>query len=308
MTDDLFNIAPCGFLAFFENGTIFLTNKTSDDILGYDAKELEGKSVETIFPVATKIFYQTHFFPLLKLHGAAEEIFITLRSKSDEHLPVLLNARRSILDGNAIISCAFILVPNRKKFEDELVLAKKVAEAALNENSALLSAKESLREQAEILDSRIQLIKKQNQELRQLNHVITHSLKEPLRKILMFSGRLKDDFTTADLEKLIGSSEQLKNVISGLQEYLWLDEKKDPFTKVNLQKVLETVIKTISQEFNVELSVRSDELPIIEGDREQLTILFLEIFKNAVKFRKSTPVKIIVSATVLKHNIFSRDG
>src|SRR5688500_17250777 len=94
MMEDIFDNAPAGYFSFFDDGTIYLVNQTSCSLLGYNKEELAGKNIETISTIATRIFYQTHFFPLIKMHGHAKEIFVSLQTKGSDHLPVLLNARR----------------------------------------------------------------------------------------------------------------------------------------------------------------------------------------------------------------------
>ena len=79
--DPLLDAAPCGFVSFADDGTIRATNATLLEMLGFTRDELVGRHVETILNVGTRIFYQTHFFPLLRLHGRAEEIFLLLRPK-----------------------------------------------------------------------------------------------------------------------------------------------------------------------------------------------------------------------------------
>ncbi|MBD0325153.1 MAG: PAS domain-containing protein, partial [Pyrinomonadaceae bacterium] len=96
--DDLLNTAPCGFLSFSDDGVILIVNSTLLESLGYALRELQGKNFESFLPVASRIFYQTHFFPLLKLHGKAEEIYLSLRANSGAEVPVLVNAVRRVRD------------------------------------------------------------------------------------------------------------------------------------------------------------------------------------------------------------------
>jgi sigma-B regulation protein RsbU (phosphoserine phosphatase) len=72
--DELLNTAPCGFLSFADDGTITTVNATLLGMLGYERDELTGRGIETILTIGSRIFYQTHFFPLVRLHGSAEEI------------------------------------------------------------------------------------------------------------------------------------------------------------------------------------------------------------------------------------------
>ena len=129
--DDLLNTAPCGFLAFTDDGIIRALNATLLKLLGADALEgLQGQRVESILPVASRIFYQTHFFPLLKLHGEVSEIYFSLRSGNGEDIPVLVNAVRRERDGVSINDCIIIPMRQRRRYEDEILEAKREAEKA----------------------------------------------------------------------------------------------------------------------------------------------------------------------------------
>jgi PAS domain S-box-containing protein len=128
--DELLNTAPCGFLSFTDDGVITLVNATLLDTLGYAADELTGRHVATILTVSGRIFYQTHFFPILRLHGRAEEIFLLLRQRDGGELGVLVNAVRRERAGACVTDCALMVVRERRKFEDELLRAKRVAEQA----------------------------------------------------------------------------------------------------------------------------------------------------------------------------------
>lgn len=128
--DHILDTAPCGFLSFSDDGTIMLANATFAAMVGHERDSLPGLSVEKILTVGARIFYQTHFFPLLKLHGIAEEIYLTLLSKAGSAVPVLLNAARRERDGRTVYDCAIFPVRQRGQYEDELLKAKKTAEDA----------------------------------------------------------------------------------------------------------------------------------------------------------------------------------
>ena len=308
MMDDFLENAPCGYFSFFDDGRFYVLNQTLCDLLGYSKDELKDKDVESIFTLATRIFFQTHFFPLVKLHGHAEEIFLTLLSKNKQQLPVLLNAKRAG-DTTRYTSCAFIVVPNRKKFEDELVNARKVAETAAKENHGLIKAKAELQAQAEQLDVQIQLINQKNRELEQLNAAVTHNLSEPIRKILVYSEKMQmqglPEAFQPNIERLSKASEQMKRIVSGLQEYMSLKSSPNHFTTVDLNASFLKMANQIraennSEEFVLSLSV----LPFLQADSHQIEILIYHILSNSVKFKKEIPVKVTVRGTIIKQNIF----
>src|SRR5690606_35498147 len=126
--------------------------------LGYAREDLLGQHVETILTVGSRIFYQTHWFPLLRLHGHAEEIFILLRSRTAVDLGVLVNAVRRERQGGVAYDCILMHVRERRKYEDELLRARRTAEAALAEVEAkkqdLQEAHDRLAAQAGELEQR----------------------------------------------------------------------------------------------------------------------------------------------------------
>lgn len=167
--DNLLNTAPCGFLSFADDGTIELANVSLLDMLGYEREELAGRHVERILTVGSRIFYQTHWFPLLRLHGRAEEIFLMLRSKTGEDIGALVNAARREHATGVAYDCVFIRVRERQKYEDELLRARRAAEQASAElqvqKRQLEQANEQLQAQAIELELQQQQLHEQATEL-----------------------------------------------------------------------------------------------------------------------------------------------
>ncbi len=128
--DELLNNAPCGFLSFADDGRLALVNDTLLALLGYGREELVGRHVESLLPVASRIFYQTHLFPLLRLHDRVEEVYLSLRSKGGAELPVLVNAARGERGGRMVNDCVLMHVRQRNQYEDEILEAKRAAEEA----------------------------------------------------------------------------------------------------------------------------------------------------------------------------------
>lgn len=129
-SSDLLDRAPCGFVSFRDDGTITVANATLGQMLDVDTRELVGRSLEEILTVPARIFYQTHFFPLIRLHGRAEEIYFALRARSGDPVHVLANAVRTVAGDDTRIDCAMLRIHERQKYEQELLNAKKAAENA----------------------------------------------------------------------------------------------------------------------------------------------------------------------------------
>src|SRR6476646_2816363 len=124
---------PCGFLSFTDDGQIQQVNSRLLERLGYRREEVEGRPFESLMNVGSRIFYQTHLFPLIAMQGRADEIFLLLKAASGDDIGFFLNAVRHERNGVAINDCALMRVEERRKFEDALVRARKIAEAAQQE-------------------------------------------------------------------------------------------------------------------------------------------------------------------------------
>jgi PAS domain S-box-containing protein len=160
--DPLLDRAPCGFLSFAEDGTVTLANETLLELLGYQRDQLVGRPLERILGVGSRIFYQTHWFPLLRLHGHAEEIFMLLRAASGEDIGVLVNAaERQGAEPARIFDCILIRVNERQKYEDALLRAKREAERA--QADLAVRTAEIERANVQLEDQNIELEAQQNQ-------------------------------------------------------------------------------------------------------------------------------------------------
>jgi sigma-B regulation protein RsbU (phosphoserine phosphatase) len=305
-----FAFAPCVYFVTKDDGILHEINDFACCELQYTRAEIVGYKIEKFLTVASKIFYQTHFFPLLRLNNIANEIYITLQKKDGGHLPVLLNAERKILEGVELNLFVGIIVHNRKKFEDELIAAKKAAEKSAYENRELLLAKQELHARTEELDNQIYLVKKHNEELRQFNKVITHDMQEPLRKISFYTSSLIQMPEKFDrgvyISKIYKVSNQMRDIISGLQQYVWLDEASIQINKVDLTSILNSVKQKLLHEFpGIELEVEISRLLDITVNYEQFQILLYHLLSNAIRFRKDIQhVSVKIEMNMLQKNQF----
>ena len=304
MKETLFEQVPCGIFSFFDDNTILDVNQTLHSFLKLEDENIVGKNVETILTLPSRIFFQTHFFPLLKIQEHVEEIFVTLLSKNGEHFPVLLNAKRIRLNDRMLNCCACIHVPNRKKFEDDIVAARNTAEKALRENSELIKTQHQLQLYTERLEDQMRLVSKQNKELQQFSHTVTHNLKEPLRKIILYANRGLENQTSPDLQKLNRSIKEMRSVVLGLQQYVWLDDARLKIEKLDLSKIIQSAEAKLREESDEAFEIKTENLCDIYGDKDQMILLFVELLSNAVKFRKEKNAEINVTCTIIKQNKF----
>ena len=314
LTNDL-DTLPGGFVAFSDTGEILNLNTTLLKLLDYPDKALlTGKSIESIFSIAGRIFCQTHFFPLLKLQGNANEIFFRLKTKEGKEVSVICNAVRKVTgDGIGVNHCLFIPATRRSEYEQELLAARKEAQESLAENRELLLAKAELEESAYHLDQRIAELKQMNADLVQFGKIISHDLQEPIRKIAVFADRLAseskahlDTSTIEQFKKINRECLVLRQLGANLERFISLNIYSENAVAVDLEKVLEIAFKmAAADETGVELLTAFSSLPVVIGFQRQLEMLFYNIFKNSIQSRRNdAPLYIQIGQVVYQQNLY----
>lgn len=96
---------PCGFLVFNLDGEILEANNKLLEWLGYSPEVLTGGSIDSVLSPSSVLFYQMYFFPMVRLHGKAENIQLSLLAKDGAELPVTIHGTCQNVDGELVIEC-----------------------------------------------------------------------------------------------------------------------------------------------------------------------------------------------------------
>lgn len=134
MNDELeraYTHAACGLLTVSSVGVIERVNETICAWTGRSAGELVGERFQSLLTMGSKLFHQTHWSPLLQMQGSVAEVQLELKNRDGRVVPVLVNAskRRGMDDGR--VEIAVFVAEDRRKYERELLLARKRAEELL---------------------------------------------------------------------------------------------------------------------------------------------------------------------------------
>jgi sigma-B regulation protein RsbU (phosphoserine phosphatase) len=140
--EELYDNAPCGYLSTLPDGTIAKVNATLLTWTGFAREELLGRRFQELLPPGDRIFYETHFAPLLQMQGHVREIAVQLVCNDGRRLPVLVN---SVLryDGEGapqVVRTAVFDATERRSYEEELLAARQQAEASEAKATALARA------------------------------------------------------------------------------------------------------------------------------------------------------------------------
>jgi len=131
-----------------------------------------------------------------------------------------------------------------------------------------------------------------NNDLQQFASVASHDLQEPLRKIQMFTGIIRDRFMNElsemprqYLEKIMVSTARMKALITDILSYSRLSAADSSFEPINLKRIIEETMddfEIVIREKNATVDI--GHLPIIEIIPGQMRQVFQNLLSNALKF------------------------
>ncbi|GIE50830.1 SpoIIE family protein phosphatase [Actinoplanes nipponensis] len=130
---DLYEHAPCGYLTMLPDGTIVKVNETFLAWTGYARAELIGqRRFRDLLSAGDKIYYETHYAPLLSMQNDVHELAFDLIRADGERLPILVNSVLGRDDAGLprVIRTTILNATERRGYEKELLAARRAAEAS----------------------------------------------------------------------------------------------------------------------------------------------------------------------------------
>jgi signal transduction histidine kinase len=179
------------------------------------------------------------------------------------------------------------------------------------EQRAWLEQKQFAEELTKQVKERTLQLQRSNEDLMQFAHVITHDLKEPVRKIKIFSSRIKEETigampekTDLFLGKIKNAADRMSDMIEGVLNYSSLGATEEGFTDVNLNEVfhdIRTDLDVLLQQKTATLVY--EKLPTVKGAPILIYQLFYNLVNNSLKFiRKGVPPIIIIKSAFIQEN------
>ncbi|PQJ35054.1 hypothetical protein BSZ35_11025 [Salinibacter sp. 10B] len=275
--DSLLDTAPCGFVSFTDDGTIQAVNQTLLGFTGRSRTEVEGTHVETLLTSGAQLFYHTHLFPLLKMQGHIDEVYLSLQTRTGDDLNCLLNGKRTQRDGCTVNDLVLVPFEERNQYEDEILQAKQAAEQANRAKDKFLST-------------------------------VSHELKTPISTIKSLSQYLAMGVrgTVTDeqrdyLQRIEDAADYLSTLIEDILGFAQLEAGTVDVTPgpVSMAEVLaraESLVEVRFDEANLTYEPASCPPDLyVQADPDRLQQILLNLLTNAIKF---TPAGGTVSMSV----------
>ncbi|ABG60583.1 PAS domain S-box protein [Cytophaga hutchinsonii] len=164
-----------------------------------------------------------------------------------------------------------------------------------------------------LVAERTKELQRSNEDLQQFAHVASHDLKEPVRKIKTFAGRLEDQLkdkldesAIRFIEKINVATNRMSNMIDGVLAYSTINASKQKPEPVDLNNVL----KNIETDLEIPLQktqgvIQYKNLPVLEGAPVLLYQLFYNLINNSIKFARAgvSPQITIVSENMTEQSM-----
>ncbi|TFY86884.1 PAS domain S-box protein [Pseudomonas nabeulensis] len=220
MPAELFDNAACALAATAEDGTILQANARFGEWLGFSNAELCGRRFQDLLTMGGRIFHQTHLSPMLRMHGRITEVKLDMLHRDGHKVTVLLNGLKRERAGGTVYDLALFGTTDRDKYERELLNARNLAEALLQEKTATELALQQA--QAELSEA-YAIAQRRAMFAEQMVAIVSHDLKNPLTAIRMASDFLNRGERSAKERQLLGhigqSSERAQRMIADLLDF-----------------------------------------------------------------------------------------
>lgn len=139
-------------------------------------------------------------------------------------------------------------------------------------------------------DKLVASLERQNRELNDYAHMISHDLKSPLQSLDALTTWIKEDYSKQlgdggrEIINLIRENvEKMDTLIDGILEYSTIGKAEKRLYKIDLNVLIEDILFTVSNPDDIEIII-PEKLPTILGDQHRLELLFFHLIENAIKF------------------------
>jgi PAS domain S-box-containing protein len=154
--------------------------------------------------------------------------------------------------------------------------------------------KQFAEELEKLVASRTRELKRSNEDLQQFAHVASHDLKEPVRKVMTFSNRIKQEFggeiperAAGYLSKIEHAAIRMYSMIDGVLLYSSVDALEQTRERVDLVELLQSIATDLEVPIQKKAAqLEYNSLPDVEGSPILLYQLFYNLVSNALKFMK----------------------
>lgn len=166
------------------------------------------------------------------------------------------------------------------------------------------------------LEKQIKKLHQYNSDLEQFVHIVSHDLKEPLRKIVSYGSRLKEALedelnskNAKDLSIVHDGALRLNSLVDALVVYSSSTANYFDVSNIDLYQVVKEVcedIELMTREKKAQITFAG--LPIVKASYYQMKQLFSNLLINALKYSKENAMPVINITSKIVDDINDRSA
>ena len=276
----IFEISPDPVALVSADGRMIEANPEFLRFSQYDMEELRSKPLSEL-GLWVQPYSGSDFVASLAADNKGEDVECVLRKKSGE----LAHCQIS-WSGFDFAEQRYVLL-----IAHDITELKRHA-AELDELNASLE---------KMVQARTAQLQSANRELESFSYSVSHDLRAPLRHIAGFASLLRErPSTQADEEavRLIGvvirAAGRMGALIDDLLSFSRVSRQQIAMQDVSLEEIVRDIVQEISTvETKREVRWSIGELPVVQGDRQLLRSVILNLLDNALKYTRPRPVAVI---------------
>ena len=279
---DLYEFAPIGYLTLDGSGKILEANLTSTALLGTERMYLANNRFQAYLDKNYIQEFNSFCSRVLESgekQAAEFELSYTVRNREAHHW-VLIEAQAMQGDICQGLKMAVIDISERKKMEEELMVAKEAAEAAVEAKAAFLAN-------------------------------MSHELRTPLNAVIGFSSLLLADNLTPeqkeDIERIRNGGEALLSIISDILEFSKAEKEKVKLElqPISLRRCIEASLDMVAVQandkgLNLAYTIAYGTPDTIISDPDRLRQILANLLSNAVKFTDKGDISVSISSKIIE--------
>lgn len=274
-----------GALSISRNGLILYCNDYFSKLVGIPSEKIIGNYLYEYFNDAE------NFVPIIEAlkYGVTTHEIIFKNEMEKKTFPAYI----ALTDLEPAVQGIGIVVTDlteKKKHEDALIQHHKELEEKINE------------------------LNKTNANLEEFIHVVSHDLKEPLRKIVMYNGRIDASYLseadTKSMNVMRVSALRLNSLVDDLVSYSSHTAQEEQ-TELSLAEIIAEVMDDLEIIItDKKAQIEMGKLPTLKASKVQMRQLFSNLISNAIKYSKtdSTPLIQISQIDNIESEIPNQTG
>lgn len=153
------------------------------------------------------------------------------------------------------------------------------------------------------LQQAVQELQRSNEELEQFAYAASHDMKEPIRKIAIFSESILSNPENSEtyVTKIKGATNRMTTLIDQLLDLSRVRKDLNLFEEVNLNDTLKDVKNDLELSISEKnVIIHNELLPTIRAIPQQMQQLFLNLLSNSLKYSKKD-VSPVINITVREY-------